>query len=103
MTLTGTWNLSIATPMGEQKVELELVQEGPSQISGVSRNELEGEQPLKDPALNGNHLTWQTAITKPVKVTAKMDLFFDGDSVTGTAKAGMFPAAKINGRRASAG
>lgn len=101
MTLTGTWNLSIATPMGEQKVELELVQEGPSQISGVSRNELEGEQALKDPVLNGNRLTWKTAITKPIKVTAKMDLVFDGDTVTGTAKAGVFPAAMINGHRVS--
>jgi hypothetical protein len=99
MSLTGTWNLSIATPMGEQKVDLVLVQEGPEQISGVSRNDLEGEQPLKEPVLKGNQLTWKTTITKPVKITAKMDVTFDGDSVTGTAKAGMFPAAKIVGHR----
>jgi len=49
MSLTGTWNLSIATPMGEQKVELELVQQGPDQISGVSRNALDGEQRARDP------------------------------------------------------
>jgi hypothetical protein len=101
MSLTGTWNLSIATPMGEQKVELELVQHGPAEVSGVSRNELEGEQPLQSPQLNGNRLTWKSAITKPIKVVATMSLVFDGDSVTGTAKAGMFPGAKIVGHRAS--
>lgn len=100
MSLTGTWNLSIATPLGEQKVELKLVQEG-DQISGVSRNDLEGEQPLEDPQLNGNRLTWKSSITKPIKVTATMELTFNGDLVTGTAKAGMFPAAKIVGQRAS--
>jgi hypothetical protein len=100
MSLTGRWNLSIATPMGEQKVELDLIQTG-DQISGVSRNDLEGEQPMENPVLNGNSLTWKTTITKPIKVTAAMQLNFRGDSATGTARAGVFPAAKIIGRRAT--
>jgi hypothetical protein len=100
MSLTGKWNLSIATPMGEQKVELELVQDG-DQVTGVSRNDLEGETPMVDPVLNGNKLTWKSNITRPIKVTATMELTFNGDLVTGTAKAGMFPAAKVIGQRAS--
>jgi hypothetical protein len=100
MSLTGTWNLSIATPMGEQKVELELVQDG-DQVSGVSRNDLEGETPMVEPVLNGNKLTWKSNITRPIKVTATMELTFNGDLATGTAKAGMFPAAKVVGQRAS--
>jgi hypothetical protein len=101
MSLSGIWNLSIATPLGEQKVELELVQAGPDEISGVSRNELEGELPLQDPVLKDNRLTWKTTITRPIKVTATMQLTFTGDTATGTARAGVFPAAKITGRRAS--
>jgi hypothetical protein len=100
MSLTGTWNLSINTPLGEQKVVLNLVQEG-DQITGTSTNDLEGEQPLNDPQLNGNRLTWKSDITRPIKATAVMDLTFNGDAVTGTARAGMFPAAKVVGRRAS--
>jgi hypothetical protein len=100
MSLTGTWHLKIATPMGEQKFELELVQHGPDQISGVSRYAEEGEQALSDPQLKGNKLTWKSHITRPIKVTATMELTFNGDSVTGTARAGMFPA-KIVGRRAT--
>lgn len=98
MSLTGTWHLSIATPVGEQKFELDLVQHGPDQISGVSRYGQEGEQALTDPQLKGNKLTWKSTITRPMKVTATMELTFNGDSVTGTARAGMFPA-KIVGRR----
>ena len=100
MSLTGTWNLSIATPMGEQKVELDIEQQG-SEVSGVSRNELEGEQPILEPVLDGNKLSWKSNITKPIRAVAKMTLTFDGDSATGTAKAGMFPSAKITGHRAS--
>ena len=100
MSLTGKWNLSIATPMGEQKVELELVQDG-DQVTGVSRNDLEGETPMVDPVLNGNKLTWKSNITRPIKVTATMEITSNGDLVTGTAKAGMFPAAKVVGQRAS--
>jgi hypothetical protein len=51
----------------------------------------EGEQPLIDPKLDGNKLSWKSAITRPIKVTATMQLTFDGDTVTGTARAGMFP------------
>ncbi|MFD0746326.1 hypothetical protein ACFQ1L_34145 [Phytohabitans flavus] len=97
--MTGTWQLSIATPVGDRRFELDLVQHGPDQISGVSRYEQEEAQELTEPQLSGNKLTWKTAITQPIKVTATMELTFDGDSVSGTAKAGIFPA-KIVGQRA---
>jgi hypothetical protein len=79
---------------------LDLVQDG-DQISGVSRNELEGEQAMLELTLNGNRLSWKSDITKPIKVVAKMELTFNGVSCTGSARAGGFPAAKIIGRRAS--
>lgn len=100
MSLTGTWHLSIATPVGEQKADLELVQHGPDQVSGVTRNGDDGETPLTDPQLTGNTLTWKSTFNRPVRVTAKMELTFDGDTVTGTAKAGIFPTLKIVGQRA---
>jgi hypothetical protein len=98
MSLTGIWHLSMATPIGEQKVELELVQEGDT-VTGVSRNELEGEKPLLEPSLVGDKLSWKTDMTKPMRATAKMEITIKGDTVTGSAKVGMFPSAKITGRR----
>lgn len=99
MSLTGTWQLSIATPVGDRKFELDLVQHGPDQISGQSRFEQEEAQDLTNPQLQGNTLTWTSRIQRPIKATAKMELTFDGDSVIGMARAGVFPA-KITGRRA---
>jgi hypothetical protein len=99
--LTGTWNLTIATPMGDQSVELVLTQTAADEISGVSRNELEGEMPLQEPKVSGSQVSWKSTISKPIKVTAKMDCTFTGDTCTGTAKAGVFPGAKITGHRAS--
>lgn len=102
MSLTGIWHLSMATPVGEQKFELDLVQHGPEQISGVSRNETAGETELSEPVLKGNKLTWKHKVNNgPMRVTATMELTFDGDSVTGTAKAGILPAGRIRGRRAA--
>ena len=100
MSLSGKWNLSIASTLGEQRVELELVQNGMT-VTGVSRNQLEGETPMLEPKLDGNKLTWKSSITRPIKATATMSLTFNGDTCTGTARAGMFPAAKVIGRRAS--
>jgi hypothetical protein len=100
MSLSGKWHLSIASTLGEQKVELELVQSG-DKVTGVSRNELEGETPLLEPTLDGNTLTWKSGITQPIKATATMTLTFDGDSCTGTAGIDGHPAAKVIGQRAS--
>jgi hypothetical protein len=100
MSLTGTWQLSIATIMGEQKAELELVQHGPDKISGLTRTDQDGEREITDPQFKDNKLTWKATYTRPIKVTATMELTFDGDTCTGTAKAGMLiPASKITGRR----
>jgi hypothetical protein len=99
--LNGTWNLVIATPMGAQIVELVLNQTGPNEITGISRNDLEGELPLQEPKVEGNKVSWKSTISKPIKVTAKMECTFSGDKVTGTAKAGVFPSTTITGTRQS--
>ncbi len=96
--LSGLWTLTIATPIGEQTVELDLVQDETG-VRGVSRNDLEGESPMNDVVLAGNVLTWTTPVTKPIRAKATMTLTFDGDSATGTAKAGMFPSATVRGVR----
>ncbi len=99
--ITGTWTLTIATPIGEQTVELDLVQDG-TNVSGVSRNELEGESPMHDVLLAGNVLTWTTPMTKPIRAKATMTLTFDGDTASGTAKAGLFPSAPVRALRGPA-
>lgn len=59
-----------------------------------------GEQvPLDDVALVGDRLTWKQAITKPMRLNLAFALAVDGDTLTGTSKAGRLPASKVTGRR----
>jgi hypothetical protein len=99
MSIAGTWNLSIATPIGKQEVVLELVDD-----AGVLKGTATGAGETVDlvnPVLEGNQLTWTQSITKPVQLDLAFDVSFDGDTLEGTAKAGMLPASKVTGSRAS--
>jgi hypothetical protein len=55
--------------------------------------------PLIDPVLKGNRLTWSYTITKPMQLKLKFDVTVDGDTLTGTSKAGLLPASKVTGKR----
>ncbi|MFC3214948.1 hypothetical protein [Novosphingobium panipatense] len=39
-------------------------------------------------------------VEKPMKITLKYDLLFEGDAVSGKCKMGMFGSAKVTGTRA---
>ena len=99
VTVAGTWNIVVATPIGTQTSVVEF-SDRDGVLVGISRSD-EGDTPLINPVLEGNRLTWSTTITKPMKLNLKVDVTIDGDTFTGTSKAGMMPASKITGQRAS--
>ena len=97
MTAAGIWQLSIATPLGKLAVQLELTeQEG--QITGTARSDAET-VPLVHPVLEGNHLTWTQSVTRPMRLHLKFDVLIQGDTLSGTSKAGILPASKVSGTR----
>jgi hypothetical protein len=98
MSAAGTWNLSIATPIGKQEVVLELVDDG-GVLSGTATGAGETVD-LVSPMLDGDRLTWTQSITKPIKLDLAFDLTIDGDALEGTAKAGVLPKSKVTGTRA---
>ncbi|BCL20081.1 hypothetical protein GCM10017668_19240 [Streptomyces tuirus] len=65
MSVEGTWNPSISTPMGTTKAVAEL-RERDAVLTGVAHGAGE-EVPLTDVALDGDRLTWKQAITKPLR------------------------------------
>ena len=97
MALAGTWNIGISTPIGTQSVVLELT-EHDGVIEGVAKGNAET-TPLINPVLDGNRLTWKQAITKPMRLNLTFDVTIDGDSLIGTARAGMLPSSKVTGTR----
>ena len=98
MSLTGTWNISISTPFGTQSAVLELT-ENDGVVEGIAKGDAET-TPLFNPVLNGNRLTWKLSITKPLRLNLTFDVTIDGDTLTGTSKAGMLPSSKVTGTRA---
>ena len=100
MSIAGIWDVSIATPIGTQRVVLELT-EREGKIEGVARGTAET-VPLVNPVLGGNRLTWTQTISKPIRLHLAFDVIFEGDTLAGTSKAGLLPTSKITGRRQGA-
>ncbi len=97
MSATGTWNAHLISPMGLNPVQFVLV-ESDGIVTGTAT--AEGETvPLIDGTAAGDDLSWVLAITKPMKMSFTMKVHVTGDSWEGTAKAKIFPAAKVVGER----
>lgn len=96
---TGTWNVVLDTPIGKMDVVL-VITENDGVIQGTASTDKETVEFI-DATANGNELTWTQAVTTPMRLTLKFDVTVDGDSITGTAKAGILPASKLQGTRAS--
>ncbi len=76
MSLTGTWNMRISTPVGTQSAVLELT-ENDGVVAGVAKNGAET-LPLINPVLHSNRLTWQLSITKPIRLNLTFDVTIKG-------------------------
>ncbi|HEX4207276.1 MAG TPA: hypothetical protein VHZ51_24370 [Ktedonobacteraceae bacterium] len=96
--ITGTWNIKIATPIGTQSVVLELT-ENDGVVEGIAKGDAEN-TPLITPVLDGNRLTWKQSITRLMRLNLTFDVTIDGGILTGTSKAGMLPTSRVTGTRA---
>ncbi|MEW2297997.1 hypothetical protein ABZ719_35795 [Streptomyces sp. NPDC006743] len=97
MSVEGTWNLSISTPIGKIEAVVELRDED-GVLTGVAHGAGES-VPLVDMTLAGDRLTWKQAVTKPVRLNLAFDVTVDGDTLQGTSKAGRLPSSKVTGER----
>ncbi|MGW5107556.1 hypothetical protein [Nocardia sp. NPDC004123] len=95
--IEGVWDLTIITPIGRMRPVVELRTEGGllvGTVHGAGEN-----LPLQDIALNGDRLTWKQSITRPMRLDLTFAVTVDGDTLTGTSKAGRLPSSKVTGRR----
>lgn len=100
MTVEGTWDLSISTPIGTIAAVVELRREGGA-LTGIAHGAGE-EVPLRDLELSGDdRLTWKQAVTRPMRLNLTFAVTVEGDTLTGTSRAGRLPASKVTGIRRS--
>lgn len=99
MSVDGTYDVTMKTPMGAQAGRLELKTDGTTltgQMSGA-----QGTVELFDGTVDGNNATWKVKITSPMPMTIESSATIDGDSITGQAKLGAFGTAPFEGTRVS--
>ncbi|MGW5516531.1 hypothetical protein [Nocardia africana] len=97
MSAEGMWDLSISTPIGRIAVELDIHREDGTLV-GTAHGA--GERvSLRDLVLDGDRLTWNQAVTTPMRLNLAFAVTVEGDALTGTAKAGRLPASKVTGVR----
>ena len=98
MSADGTWKITVQTPMGVQISTVELVTDGNTLTGTQSGN---GESAaIYEGSVEGDTATWKVDITRPLPLSVTFTATVDGDSISGTAKAGMFPKSTFAGSRA---
>lgn len=99
-TFAGSWDVTIDTPIGQIAVVFDITGHDGT-IRGTAISDAETVEFI-DAIAEGDRLTWTQVVTTPMKLTLKFDVTVEGDTMTGTSKAGpMFPASKVNGTRSS--
>ncbi|MGL5928128.1 MAG: hypothetical protein ACRCY8_04250 [Dermatophilaceae bacterium] len=98
MTVAGTWNLTISTPIGKQQGTFDVQVDGTA-LSGTAQV-LGGTVPLTDGSADGDAMRFTVTVTNPMRMDLTFDLLADGDTVAGTVKAGPIGTQKVVGERA---
>ena len=102
MSVEGTWDLSVSTPVGGIAAVAEFRRGEDGLLVGAAHGAGE-EVRLRDVVLHGDRLAWKQAVTKPLRLNLAFDVTVDGDSLAGTARAGRLPASKVTGARRRTG
>ena len=97
----GMWDVTLNTPIGKMAVVFDIT-ESDGVISGIARSNAESVE-FNDAVADGDRLTWTQAVTTPMRLTLKFDVTVDGDTMTGTSKAGILPSSTVQGNRVAAG
>lgn len=100
--ITGTWNLTMRTPIGSIRADLTF-RDVDGTLTGVAAGEHET-VPLRDlqiePVEEGERVRWTQTITKPMRLTLDFDVTRTGDTMTGHSRAGRLPRSTVAGHRA---
>jgi aerobic carbon-monoxide dehydrogenase large subunit len=92
----GRWKITIDTPMGEKSGVLELLVNGASLTGSIS--DAEHHVAISHGKVEGNQLSWQAKLTKPMHLSFKFTAVIEGDRISGSARH-MLGSASFSGTR----
>ncbi len=99
MSVSGTYQVTTRTPMGEQQSVLTVLADGAT-FTGSNIGPM-GSLEITDGAVDGDTITWSNQITVPMPMKIDCKATVDGDTISGTVTAGMFGSFPLNGTRSA--
>jgi hypothetical protein len=97
MSVSGTYNVTVKTPMGDQAGTFTVLAEG-DRFTGSLAGGL-GSMDVADGTVSGNTLTWKMDMKVPMPMTLDCEATVDGDAINGNVKAGVFGSMPLSGTR----
>lgn len=97
MSVAGSYDCITKSPMGDQKSVFTIEVDGDT-FTGKNAGAL-GSMDVVDGKVNGNTITWKMNMTVPMPMTLDGEATIDGDTLTGTVKAGAFGSMAMTGTR----
>jgi hypothetical protein len=98
MSLSGSWTLSMQTPMGLQTFTF-IAKVAGTTLTGTIANGADEPIEITDGSVEGLAASWKLTVKKPMPMTLSFSATEDGNSLSGTAKPGFFPAVNFSGVR----
>ena len=98
MSIDGTWNITLQSPMGSQEGTLTLATAGDTLTGTLSGPQ--GAMDIEDGQVGDGSYSWKVNITSPMAITIESTATVDGDTITGESKLGAFGTATFTGTRA---
>lgn len=98
MPVSGTYNVAVKTPMGEQSGTFTITASGDT-FTGTLTGGL-GSMDARNGKVQGTALTWQMDMKVPMPMTLDCTATVDGDTISGDVKAGPFGSMPLTGMRA---
>jgi len=98
MSVDGTWNLVVKSPMGDQPSTLTLKADGATLTGTASAQGNTND--IANGKVDGDNVSWSNSITTPFPMTLEFSGTVAGDTLNGSVKAGSFGSFPFTGARA---
>jgi hypothetical protein len=97
MSVDGTWNVTMNTPMGARPATLKLKSSG-STLEGKMES-AQGSQDIAEGKVEGNKVSWAVNMTSPMQMKLGFSATVEGDKISGDVDLGAFGKARFEGTR----
>ena len=97
MSLSGTYNTTVKSPMGDQSGKFTVVTDGDT-FTGKMEGGM-GSMDVEEGKVDGNTLTWKMNMTVPMPMTLECEATVEGDTLAGNVNAGAFGAMPLTGEK----